>query len=265
MNEKLHPTSEPPRGSAATDWWAEWFNQTYLEVYGHRDLESAREEAAFASQTLSLHPGSRILDLCCGNGRHSRALRDAGFKTTTSLDYSATLLEQAQSVHDAKRLVRGDMRSLPFSTGCFDALVMFFTSFGYFEDEQEDIAVLGEIARVLAPEGETTGGGYIIDFLNPAHVRENLVPRSERRLGNRMVLEERRLVQDGARVEKLITICDESGERRFRESVRLYSREEMTALLAGVGLEPSAVYGDFAGSTWHEDSPRSIFARTVAT
>ena len=260
MKDRLHPTKESP----ATDWWAEWFNQTYTEVYGHRDLESAREEAEFAAQTLSLQPGSRILDLCCGNGRHSRALQDAGFETVTGFDYSSTLLEQACSIHNAKRLVRGDMRALPFATGCFDAVVMFFTSFGYFEDEREDKTVLNEIARVLTTDGENIGGKYIIDFLNPAHVRLNLVPRSERRLGNRSVLEERRLTQDDARVEKRITIRDENGEQCFRESVRLYSREEMTALLAGAGLEPDAVYGDFLGAPWHENSPRSIFVRTAA-
>lgn len=238
------------------DWWARWFNDTYVEVYSHRDLESARAEVDFAARVLRLEPTDRILDLCCGNGRHARGLGDAGFTRTIGMDYSRALLGQARAVHGLEWILRGDMRGLPCRDGAFDAVVMFFTSFGYFADEREDRAVLGEIARVLA-----SGGAFLIDYLNPRNVRETLVPHSEKTVGGRRIIEERRFVDEGRRVEKTITIESEGVSERFTESVRLYEAGQMIDLLTDAGLKPEAVYGDFDLSPHGPQSPRTIFVR----
>ena len=247
------PSSHEPPG----DWWARWFNETYAEVYNHRDLESARREMEFAAQSLRLNPDHRILDLCCGNGRHTRAAAEAGLIRTIGMDYSNALLRQARTAHGVKRILRGDMRALPFPNAFFDALVMFFTSFGYFENQPHDMTVLREIARVLA-----NGGGCLIDYLNPCHLRNTLVPHSEKRIGNRRIIEERSLVNDGRRVRKNITIETEGKIERFTESVRLYESGAMIELLAGVGLEPDSLYGDFDGQPFGDSSPRMILVRS---
>ncbi len=249
MNDLSSPTD-------ARSWWAGWFNETYADVYGHRDFESAVAEAGFACQALNLEPSMRILDLCCGFGRHTRALLDRGMASVQGMDYSAELLKRGRAQYTLEPLVRGDMRALPYVDHGFDAVLMFFTSFGYFQKDAENLGVLKEIARVLK-----SGGAYLIDYLNPARVRADLVPRSEKTTHGRRVIEKRWLTDDGRRVEKRITV--EEGDRRevFLESVRLYECDEMIEMLTRAGLKPDTVYGDFNGVPWDETQPRSIFVR----
>ena len=93
-------------------WWESWFGEEYLDLYPHRDLAAARREAAFALAHLP-SPHGPVLDLCCGTGRHSIPLAEAGVPPV-GLDYSAPLLDLARRRDHHTLLVRGDMRSLPF-------------------------------------------------------------------------------------------------------------------------------------------------------
>jgi SAM-dependent methyltransferase len=132
-------------------WWESWFGEEYLDLYPHRDVESARREAAFALARLAPRP-TPLLDLCCGSGRHSLRFSEAGI-APVALDYSAPLLELARRRDPRIRIVRGDMRSLPFPNESFRSVVNFFTSFGYFLRETENLAVVAEIERVLRDVG----------------------------------------------------------------------------------------------------------------
>ena len=89
-----------------------------------------------------------VLDLACGTGRHTEALRGRGFRAL-GVDLSLTLLARRPGLPR----VGGDMRRLPFAGGSFDWVLNFFTSFGYFESERENFRVLQEVVRVLAPGG----------------------------------------------------------------------------------------------------------------
>src|ERR1700752_3375777 len=102
-------------------WWETWFGEEYLELYPHRDIASARREVSFALCHLDRDPRP-LLDLCCGSGRHSLPFAELGFPPI-GLDYSAPLLELARNRGLALRLVRGDMRSLPFADGSFRSVV----------------------------------------------------------------------------------------------------------------------------------------------
>jgi len=111
-------------------WYERAFRADYLEVYPARSIESAEQEALAAIRWLSPAPGDRLLDLCCGAGRHSHWLQQSGVELH-GLDLSTELLELArQRLADEVKLHRGDMRHLPFDADDFDHVVMFFTSFG---------------------------------------------------------------------------------------------------------------------------------------
>jgi SAM-dependent methyltransferase len=154
-------------------WWESWFGEEYLELYPHRDLASARREVAFALARLDPEP-MPLLDLCCGSGRHSLRFGEKGF-APVGLDYSAPLLELARARGEDLRLVRGDMRALPFASGAFRSVVNFFTSFGYFLREMDNVAVVTEIERVLAP-----GGRFLCDTFGRDHVIARLVREESR-------------------------------------------------------------------------------------
>lgn len=238
----------------AREWFRDWFGEEYLALYPHRDEKEARDAVALFRQTYPGAPGSRLLDLACGAGRHLRELRAAGFDAT-GLDLSITLLRSAHSAAPEDLLVRGDMRRLPFARGSFGALTSFFTSFGYFADPVDDREVLHEISRVVSPDGV-----FMLDFLNAARVRAELVAEDSREVrGNRIV--QLRKISNGV-VVKRIRVEPLSGgtPRDFEERVRLYSPAELVALLAEVGLITEHRFGDYEGADFVPESPRLILA-----
>ncbi len=236
------------------EWFRDWFGEEYLALYPHRDEREAREAVDLFREVAAPAPGSRLLDLACGAGRHLRELRSAGLDAT-GLDLSLTLLRSARSDAPADPLVRGDMRQLPFASGAFGGLTSFFTSFGYFADSSDDRRVLGEMARVLAP-----GGTFMLDFLNADRVRKHLVEEDSREVGGRRVVQVREIV-DGVVVKRIrIEPLDEGPARHFEERVRLYSCEELVSLLADAGLATRQRFGDYEGARFAVRSPRLILA-----
>jgi SAM-dependent methyltransferase len=234
-------------------WYEEAFRGDYLRVYPHRDDASAAAEAAAWSGRLpGLAPGLRVLDLACGAGRHLRALAAMGARAA-GCDLSADLLAGARAA-GCRCIIRCDMRRLPFLDRSFDAVTCFFSSFGYFPGEDEDAAVLREVARVLRP-----GGGMLLDLMDPETVRAGLVPRSERSSGGASVLEERSLSGGGRRVEKRVTLREGGEVRRWTESVRLYDPAEAEALAVRAGFLPAGRFGGHGVAPWEGGrTPRCI-------
>lgn len=239
-------------------WWRHWFNHVYMDVYAHRDDDSAEKEIAAALSVLPIAPPQQILDLCCGNGRHCRALRQAGFENVVGVDYSFPLLELAAAESIQSTYVRGDMRLLPFQDQSMDAVLSFFTSFGYFITNLENLAVLDEIMRVLRPRGR-----FLMDYLNPTYVRRNFVPESVKKHGEFTIRERRSLSEDNERIEKEIVIENWGGQDHvYHESVRLYEYDEMVEMLQTANLHVDGVLGSFDDQPFSENSPRMILYGT---
>jgi len=239
----------------SADWFAEAFGALYPVVYAHRTVEAAEPEAAFAVAQLRLRSSDTVLDLCCGNGRHMVHLAPR-VRRIIGLDYSAHLLRLARErLGPAALLLRGDMRTLPFRE-YFDAVANFFTSFGYFLDPEEDGAVARDIARVLK-----RGGRFFLDYLNPPYVASALLARSEREEAGYRIIEDRWIDARQRRVNKRTTVWqDGKVVAKTGESVRLYSKDELAALLGGAGLEIEAIFGDYAGTPLDDTQPRMIVA-----
>lgn len=236
-------------------WFEQSFREDYLLVYQHRDENSADQEIANLLNHLPIKPSGRVLDLCCGSGRHSRAFARRGYEVV-GVDLSPVLLELAkeQNTYDNATFYQHDMRKIPFENE-FDIVVNLFTSFGYFNSDKENELVISNMAKALIP-----GGEVLIDYLNPAYVEANLVPKSEREMDG-LYIQEKRWIEDGY-VKKRISVTDAENNqpREYLEQVRLYELNEMRNMLVNAGFGHIQVFGDYLFQPYKgQESPRMIF------
>jgi SAM-dependent methyltransferase len=223
----MAPAREPSDGDAGAEpvpWFQHAFGALYPVIYAHRDDAAAEREALFARDALDLAAGQRLLDLACGDGRHLAAFSAFGLDVV-GVDLSDALLDRARA--RGCRVVRADLRALPFASAVFDRATSFFTSFGYFESEDENLGALNEAARILRP-----GGRLLLDVPDRDHLERRLVPRSEfQRQGFRMRCDR---AIDRGRVRKSVRVSNARGEEvaHFEESVRVYALSELESILA---------------------------------
>jgi SAM-dependent methyltransferase len=230
-------------------WYKEWFGAEYLELYSHRDEGEAARHVTLVERLFGDTRPRAVLDLACGAGRHTVALRRRGHRAL-GVDLSLTLLAESPELPR----VAGDMRRLPFAGGTFDWVLNFFTSFGYFEGERENFRVLEEVVRVLAP-----GGSFLIDLLNLDWTLANLKEYERRDDSGRPIEIHRTWDARNRRFDKRIRLASPGAEpRTFRESVRAYTRDEVVIGLRWAGLEVTHVFGNFAGEPHGPDSERLI-------
>ena len=242
-----------------SDWTKKFFGEDYARAYPRDDLTESQVKGAMELLGIARPPPLRVLDLACGYGRHTLSLHKQGFHAF-GLDNAWNLLEragrdtQSAGLGIAPPFTCADMRVLPYASEAFDAVVSLFTSFGYFDDEADDQAVLKEIARVLKP-----GGRFFLDILNKewlmAHFDERFWEEGEgAKLLNEMVFDYER-----GRLNTKRTIIPDEGERsELYSSIRLYTLAEMTRMLRTAGLTHRKAYGDYAGKRYDMEGFRMI-------
>lgn len=236
------------------EWFRNAFDDLYLTLYGHRNVDEARLLMRWLAVHLRLD-GARVLDLGSGAARFHEPVIGRGASHYLGLDLSAALLRVAAARHPRPLLVRADMRRLPLRPESHDVVLSMFTSFGYFATDEENRAVISEVFRVLSP-----GGRFVADLLNPVHLRATLVPEGEREVEGLHVHELRRI--EGDRVVKTINVRDEEGTvvRTYDESVRLIPPATMEAWAAAAGFERRGMWGGYDEAPFDEaTSPRVLF------
>jgi SAM-dependent methyltransferase len=236
-------------------WYSGFFDDDYLRVFEPLlPAERTAGEVNGIVGQLGLAPGARLLDLCCGQGRHAVPLAQLGY-VVAGVDLSRALLARAAAAADgaaqAVGLVAADMRRLPFADGSFDAVLNLFHAFGYLEDEAQDELVLAEVARVLAP-----GGRFLQELANREALVRGWHDSEVARLDDGLVvLQERALDLRASRDLVRYTLLHPDGRRATREaSIRLYTLTELEAMLGRAGLELLAVSGDLDGGPLELDS-----------
>jgi SAM-dependent methyltransferase len=237
------------------EWFEEWFGEEYLALYPHRDEEDAEHLVALLGRLIGWGAGWRVLDICCGPGRHAHALDAAGLGVT-GLDLSAALLRKARQVTDAP-LVRADIRALPIRPRSMDAGLNLFTSFGYFDTDEEHAATLAGMVGTVRQ-----GGWFVLDFLNADLVASRITEGAgtfERGEGG--VRLRRYRTTGGRHVVKEIVLAD---GRRFQERVRLFSADELAGMLSRAGASVRHCFGDYDGGPAHAAAPRVLLVAEVA-
>jgi D-alanine-D-alanine ligase len=242
-------------------WYVDFFGADYLNIYRHIFTEErSAQEVAFAQRVLNLEPGARVLDLCCGQGRHSVLLARNGFRVT-ALDLSPAYLEiarRAAESHNVKLdIIAADMRKIPF-TDHFDGIVNMYSSFGYLESEADDAQVLKSVANAL-----TSGGRVLFDMLNREWAIANYIQNDwHNGPDGTLYVERRDFDLATSRMHVRFTIIGAEGGRResIGHDIRLYTLTEITRMLSEVGFSVDATFGGFEGEPYAIDTRRMIIS-----
>ena len=246
----------------ATDgstWYVDFFGDDYLGIYRHIFTpERSEHEVAFAADILGLEPNARLLDLCCGQGRHSVPFAQRGYRVT-ALDLSPAYLELAQQAARGNKVeletISADMRRIPYQNH-FDAIVNMYSSFGYLESESDDAQVLESVAKALKP-----GGRLFLDMLNREWAIANYIQNDWHSDPEGTLYVERRefdLVTSRMRVRFTIVGTDGSRRDSIGHDIRLYTLTEITRMLSLVGLEVAETFGGFDGEPYGIQTRRMI-------
>jgi len=239
-----------------SDWWRNFFNEDYVDIYGTEDAKKSVLEVEGVISILKPKPGSRILDLCCGYGRHAIGLAAKGFNLT-GFDFSPVLLRKARvdAAESGMRvdLIRGDMRSMPFRSA-FDYVVNMLTAFAYFDDENDDQRVLDGVSSALVP-----GGELLLDTINRERVLSRFQKKSWEELdGGRYALDEREIDLLSSRISARTLVLGKDERTERRHSMRLYALTEMGRMTEKTGMSVASVYGHLDGREYKIDTPRMV-------
>ena len=240
----------------STEWYKSWFNSPYYhKLYFERDEGEAK---AFISKLIDhLKPAanSRMLDIACGKGRHSRILAAYGFNVS-GFDISIDSINEAKQFESEHlQFYLHDMR-LPFWVNYFDFAFNFFTSFGYFPTQREHDDAIRTIAASIK-----RGGVLLIDYLNVHFSEEHLNKNELKTIGETQYNIER--WHDESFFYKKISVTDPELNQpiEFTEKVKKFSLEDFTKMLAAQKMQITEVFGDYSLNGYHADkTPRMIIA-----
>src|SRR5262245_21244483 len=241
--------------------WEAFFDEHYVLTYAPLQPDArSRAEALAAARLAALAPGSCVLDVPCGYGRHAIALSAEGYRVV-GLDRSVTQLDEGRrrrGAADRPRLIRADYRQIPLGTGVFDGAFTLHSSLGY-TDERADRTVLGEIRRVLRPGGRLVIETNHRDRLPPRSPTREWYPRGD----SAFLLSESRVDRVAGTVELTHTYLSVSGSPQTRTiRWRAYSVTELARMLADIGFAEVTCYGNLDGGPFGPDTRLVIVAMT---
>ena len=235
-------------------WFKDWFNSPYYhQLYFKRDEAEAATFIDKLIKYLRPAPGSLMLDIACGKGRHSRMLASKGFNVT-GIDLSEDSIREAKKYESENlEFFVHDMR-LPFWINYFDYAFNFFTSFGYFNTRREHDNSIRTIAQSIRP-----GGIFVLDYLNVHYAEDHIVHKSEIEIdGVNYYLTK---WFDETHFYKKIVVEDENLKKPIEhlEKVAKFSLGDFTDMLAYHKLQIQEVFGDYSFNDYHvKNSPRML-------
>jgi SAM-dependent methyltransferase len=238
------------------EWFGEWFDSHYYHIlYKHRDHEEAQEFIDNIVRHLELRTEHLLLDLACGKGRHAIYLNERGYDVV-GLDLSVENIKHArQYENDRLHFYVHDMRH-EWPHHRFDYIFNLFTSFGYFQTDEEHEEAICAMAKCLKP-----GGSLLIDFLNPYTVVHNLVPEEVKTIEG-IEFHIKKYVKDGF-IIKEICFEDEGQNYSYFERVKAIRRSHFLQYFEKAKLNLVHIFGDYQLSDYvAESSDRMIFLLT---
>jgi len=234
------------------NWFKSWFDTKYYHIlYKHRNNEEASYFIRNLVNFLKIPSNSIVADIACGKGRHSLELSKYDLNVWGMDLSSNSILFANEYANDRTEFSVHDMRE-PFPKGNFDYIFNLFTSFGYFEDSNEDYKCIDNISMALK-----SGGFFIQDYINAKTVVSNF-PQNETKKIDDVDFAISKMV-NGNFIEKHIHVKHGEFEDEFMERVKMISKDELVHMYAKVGLEVISVFGNYSLEDFYEhSSPRII-------
>lgn len=233
-------------------WFVNWFDTPYYhDLYRHRDDREAMLFVTRLRDYFGWTDTSSVLDVCCGNGRHALSLERMGV-SAWGVDLSPSNINHAKGASQFPQRWRvSDVRILNMPTQ-FDGVVNLFTSFGYFDSDEDHALMLSNIAKQLKPHGR-----FVLDFLNVSWVKNHLVA-NEVKSGT---LTDYHIIRkmDDRWIEKEIAFDVNGVRHTHAEKVRAFAPAQIEEMLNKAGFEVLNHFGDYSLQAFNTDSPRCIF------
>ena len=237
--------------SKTNTWFASWFDTPYYHIlYKDRNYREAQIFMDNLTHYLNLPDHAKVLDLACGKGRHSIYLNQLGF-TVLGVDLSENSIEVAnKNTNDTLHFQVHDMREPLEDT--FDAIFNLFTSFGYFDKEEDNLKTL-----IAIKENLSEFGFAVIDFMNVPFVLDNLVAE-ETKTVDAIDFHLKRYLLNGY-IIKEIDFEDQGQKFHYTEKVRALRLEDFEQMMEEAGIYLLDTFGDYKLKKYHKkDSERLI-------
>lgn len=219
-------------------WFATWFDSPYYHLlYKNRDEKEAQVFIDNLIEKLQLKKGSKLIDIACGKGRHATYFNKKGMNVV-GVDLSPNSIASAkQNENNNLQFSVHDMREV-YKENHFDIVTNLFTSFGYFENKDDEQKAINAMAENLKSDGV-----LIIDFMNIKKIIANLIS-SEKKTIDGITFNIKRSVQNN-HIIKDIEIIDDNETQHFQEKVKAITLADFSVFVSNVGLNIIDIFGNY--------------------
>lgn len=244
-----------------TSWFAdEWFWKNYSPImFDDQRMAASAYEAAKISDICGLKSEASVLDCCCGMGRHSVELADAGYKVT-AVDLSHGYIERARKTAAERSVIvdfiEQDIRDIQF-VECFDSIINMFSSFGYFEDPAEDLELLKKLFKALK-----SGGSLFMEMQGKEIIARDFEERTWFEREGVKILLEYSVDLNWTELHNRWLFYKNDSMTEYSFSHRIFSAAEIAELLWKAGFTTIEIYGNFEQAPYdHKASQLIVLGR----
>ena len=250
MPNSLKPKTQDPKPKTKT-WFASWFDTPYYHIlYKERNYREAQVFMDNLTHYLNLPEKAKVLDLACGKGRHSIYLNQLGYEVVGADLSENSIAEANKNQNETLHFQIHDMRET--FEDKFDAIFNLFTSFGYFENDEDNLTTLKAMKESL-----TEYGFAVIDFMNVNQVVNNLVAEEVKTV-EKIDFHIKRYISDG-HIYKEIDFEDQGQKFHFTEKVKALTLQDFEELMEEAVIYLLDIFGDYKLKKFHKtDSERLI-------
>ncbi|MBP6040266.1 MAG: class I SAM-dependent methyltransferase [Flavobacterium sp.] len=250
MSEDSKPATSATQ-KPTQNWFASWFDTPYYHIlYKERNYREAQIFMDNLTHYLNLPEKAKVLDLACGKGRHAIYLNQLGFNVIGADLSENSIAEASKNSNSSLQFQVHDMRE-KFDDQ-FDSIFNLFTSFGYFENDADNLKTL-----IAIKESLTEHGFAVIDFMNVNQVIANLVPEETKTVEG-IDFHIQRYVKDG-HIYKEIKFEDQGESYHFTEKVQALTLQDFQTMMEEAGIYLLDIFGDYKLKKFHKtESERLI-------